>query len=175
MNNTVNITIPRSDVFGRVRTEASYMGSKIIESGLPADADTSQPTPYERISIAETDYILVGKMMEDSFHTLIDAVEDYVDMECVQCSADPFHFRIRLDMPGNFDNGKSERLKSTITEFLVSDTLCKWYAYTSKDDAKMKSDEAQGKIAEVQNILCSRKRPMRRRCSYGEFEEVTLD
>ena len=175
MNNTVNITIPRSDVFGRVRTEASYMGSKIIESGLPADADTSQPTPYDRVSIAEADYVLVGKLMEDSFNTLTDAVEDYIDSECVRCSKDPFHFRICLDMPSNFDSGKSDRLKAVMTDFLVSDTLYKWYDYTDKDSVKGKIAEAEEKIAEVQNILCSRKRPMRRRCSYGEFEEVTLE
>ena len=159
----LHIDIPLLDVFSRIRVKASYLAGKSIP--------VKGASAYDQIEIADADIVLLKRYIRESASSVLRSLLPYVGMSHVGV-----RFECDLRMPLNFDDGKCSEIEELLTEYMVNESLGKWYSVTSKEDAEHHYDIAAGVLVTLNEVLSSRLRPMRMQkcavCNVSvEFEE----
>lgn len=144
--NIVNIEISKSDVYQRVRTLASYLGSKDEQGGDKGS--------YDRISLSEADDIMLDRVWSKCVTALVAVYKRYLKTN----NSTSTEFNITLSMPLAFNSGLHKlSLEEATAEYLANDVLAEVLEIENSDkDVQYYSGIASDKELEIRTILSER-------------------
>ena len=155
------VTIAKSDVYGKVKREASYIGSKAVTA--------EDPGAYDRIHIGESDSDMLDILWLEGWTELTRSLRNYV-------SAAPTmgqdNVTVSLTLPEGADMAQLD-IENSIVTYMKDAILFKWLTFTSSASATVYGNSIVAALGEIRAKLSGRK--MTARENVKEEDDIQED
>lgn len=155
---TLDINISKARVLDEVAKTAAYIGKK---STNEQDAGA-----YDRISAVDADREQLDRYWMESCASVNKAMDHWVagasDQRLTHHAELDRDFITTLKLPSNWNSAYTNTVSEVITAYLIDSIVSHWLMLVGHKEAPNYGALAAALLDQLQNILLSRKRPVRR-------------